>query len=228
MSTVEATRAVNRQAMAWRQTALSVLLDVVAPLAVFYGSRAAGFNQWWALLLGAVPGVIGITLTWVRQRRLSSIGMFVLVGMALSVVVAVFTGDPRALLARESWLSGALGLWMIASLLLSRPLLLDVMIRAAGPAGAVRYDRLWLHNRVFHRWFVIASMVWGISFAIDAVIRVVMAYALPVDRVPMLSTLLLVVMLCIGHGTTLLYGRRIGVFALLRRKGGEDSGERDA
>jgi hypothetical protein len=114
--------------------------------------------------------------------------------------------------------------------LLRRPLLLDFMIRVAGPAGAARYDRLWRQNQVFHRWFVIASIVWGGAFAIDAGIRVVMAYTLPVDRVPGLSALLLVVMLCIGHGTTLLYGRRIGVFALLRGKGGEgdeDSGARD-
>lgn len=227
MATLEATRPANWKAMTWWQTALSILLDVVAPLAVFYGARAAGLDQWWALILGAVPGVIGITLTGVFQRRLSSIGVFVLVGMALSVLVALFTGDPRALLARESWLSGALGLWMMASLLFSRPLLLDFMMRVAGPAGAARYDRLWRSNRVFHRWFVIASIVWGTSFAIDAGIRVVLAYTLPVDRVPGLSTLLLVLMLCIGHGTTLLYGRRIGVFALLRGNGGEDSGVRD-
>jgi hypothetical protein len=228
MNTLNATRPRNWQAMAWRWTALSVLLDVVAPLAVFYGSRAAGLNQWWALMLGVVPGILGIALTWGRQRRLSSIGVFVLVSMALSVLVAVFTGDPRALLARESWLTGAGGLWMIVSLLLNRPLLLDFMIRVAGPVGAARYDRLWRHNRVFHHWFVVASVVWGTSFAIDAACRVVLAYTVPVDRVPMLSTLLLVVMLCIGHGTTLLYGRRIGVFAVLRGKGGEGSGERDA
>ncbi|HEX4222834.1 MAG TPA: VC0807 family protein [Pseudonocardiaceae bacterium] len=228
MTTLEATRPASSTAMAWRQTAISMALDVAAPLAVFYGARAAGFDQWWALVLGAVPGIIGIALTWIRQRRLSSIGVFVLAGMALSVLVALFTGDPRALLARESWLSGALGLWMMASLLFSRPLLLDFMMRVAGPAGAARYDRLWQGNRVFHRWFVIASIVWGTSFAIDAGIRVIMAYSLPVDRVPGLSTLLLVVMLCIGHGTTLLYGRRIGVFALLRDKGGEDTGVRDA
>jgi hypothetical protein len=35
-------------------------------------------------------------------------------------------------------------------------------------------------------------------------------------------------MLGIGHGTTLIYGRRIGVFALLRGHAGEDSGVCDA
>ncbi|MCU1685879.1 MAG: conserved rane protein of unknown function [Amycolatopsis sp.] len=49
--------------------------------------------------------------------------------------VALITGDQRALLARESWLTGALGLWILGSLALARPFLLDVAIKISRPGA---------------------------------------------------------------------------------------------
>lgn len=204
----------NNVRASWSRTLLALTLDVIAPLAVFYVARGLGANQWLALVLGVIAPVGAIVLTWTRQRQLDSTAVFMIVAMALSLVVALFTGDTRALLARESWVTGALGLWMLVSLTLSRPFLLDVAIKISPPDAAQRYDDLWRHNAVFHRWMRWASVAWGAAFLADAIARVVMAYTLSIDMVPLLGVLLLISMLVVAQGLVMLSGWRSGALAL--------------
>jgi hypothetical protein len=200
----------------WAPTVLTLGLDVAVPLAIYYGTRAAGVEPWLAVLLGAVGPVAGNVISWIRQRQLDTTAVFIIVAMALSLVVALFTGDARALLARESWITGALGLWMLVSLALARPFMLDIAIKISPPAQARRYDQLWRDNAVFQRWMRIASLAWGTAFVLDALARVVMAYTLPIDVVPMLSVLLLVGLLVVAQGGVMLLGWRTGVLALIK------------
>ncbi|MEW1657595.1 VC0807 family protein [Streptomyces sp. NPDC093707] len=201
-------------ARAW--TALA--RDVAVPLAVFYGSRAAGIGQLPALILSGLAPLAGILLTWARQRRVDPTALFVIAAMVLSVLVAMVTGDPRTLLARESWVTAALGLWILGSLAMARPFLLDAAVKAAPAGMAHRLDRLWRSNPVVRRWMQVASVAWGVAFLLDALIRVVMAYTLPLDSVPTLGVVLLVVTLGLAQAVVTLHGRRNGALALIRRR----------
>jgi hypothetical protein len=211
----------RRSSASWSRTLLALTLDVVAPLAVFYGARAVGVNPWLALVLGVLAPVVAIVLTWTRQRHMDSTAVFMIAAMVVSVIIALFTGEPRALLARESWVTGALGLWMLVSLALARPFLLDVAIKISPPEVGQRYGDLWQRNPVFHRWMWWASVAWGAAFLTDAIARVVMAYTLPVDVVPLLGVLLLIGMLVVAQGLVMLSGWRSGALALAtgRRRG---------
>ncbi|WP_426503500.1 VC0807 family protein [Dactylosporangium sp. McL0621] len=200
--------------------ALALALDVVIPLAVFYGARAAGVNQWLALLLATLAPLAGIGWTWARSRRLDPTAVFVIATMALSLLVALASGDARALLARESWLTGAVGLWILGSMATGRPFLLDVAGKVSPTGMAARFDRLWAGNRVFHRWVVLASVAWGSAFVLDAIIRVVFAYTLAVDTVPAAGTVSLIVLIVLAQGIVMVYGRRSGALALIREREG--------
>ncbi|GAA0372293.1 hypothetical protein GCM10009530_23100 [Microbispora corallina] len=198
---------------------LALALDVVIPLAVFYLARGAGVNQWLALLLAALAPAAGIGWTWARQRRLDATGVFVIVSMALSLLVAFVTGDARVLLARESWLTGAVGLWILGSLATGRPFLLDVAGKVSPAGVARRVDSLWAGNRVFRRWVMLASLAWGAAFLLDAAIRVVFAYTLTVDSVPAAGTGALIVLIALAQGAVMVHGRRSGALALMRNHG---------
>jgi hypothetical protein len=198
---------------------LALALDVIVPLAVFYGARAAGMNQWLALLLAAIAPAAGIGWTWARTRRLDPTAAFIIVSMALSLLVALLTGDARALLARESWLTGAVGLWILGSLVTGRPFLLDVAGKVSPAGTATRLEKLWAGNRVFHRWIVLASVAWGAAFLLDAMIRVVFAYTLTVDSVPAAGTVSLIVLIVLAQGFVMVQGRRSGALALIRDRG---------
>ncbi|QHC22580.1 VC0807 family protein [Streptomyces sp. GS7] len=197
----------------------ALALDVVVPLGVFYGSRAAGAGQWLSLVLAGIAPLAGLALTWVRQRRADPTALFVLAAMLLSVLVAMVTGDPRVLLARESWITAALGLWILGSLALARPFLLDVAVKVTPPGMARRLECLWHGSPVVRRWLTVSSVAWGGAFLLDAVARVVMAYTLPVDSVPSLGVVALVVMLCLAQAVVMVYGRRSGALARVRGRG---------
>ncbi|GGU61022.1 hypothetical protein GCM10010211_27370 [Streptomyces albospinus] len=197
----------------------ALALDVVVPLGVFYGSRAAGAGQWLSLVLAGIAPLASLVLTWARQRRADPTALFVLAAMVLSVLVAMVTGDPRMLLARESWITAALGLWILGSLALARPFLLDVALKVTPPGTARRLESLWHRSPVVHRWMTVASMAWGSAFLLDAIARVVMAYTLPVDSVPSLGVVVLVAMLCLAQALVTVYGRRSGALAQVRAHG---------
>ncbi|MEV6930777.1 VC0807 family protein [Dactylosporangium sp. NPDC051485] len=199
--------------------ALALALDVVVPLAVFYLARAAGVNQWLALLLAAIAPAAGIGWTWARTRRLDPTAVFIIATMALSLLVALATGDARALLARESWLTGAAGLWILGSLATGRPFLLDVAGKVSPAGAAARFDRLWTGNPVFHRWVLLASVAWGAAFLLDALVRIVFAYTLAVDTVPAAGTVSLIALIALAQAVVMIHGRRSGALALLRGRG---------
>jgi hypothetical protein len=185
-----------------------VALDVGLPLALFYGLRLAGVNQWLALVLGAAAPLVRIVLTAVQARRLETLSAFTLSILAAGTAIGLMTADPRLLLARESYLTGLVGLWTLSTLLARRPLLYDVTIRFMPEDAARAWEQDWAGSPRFRRTLRVMTAAWGGAFLVDATARVVMAYTLPVDLVPFLSTALLVVLLIVIVQATKAYGRR--------------------
>jgi hypothetical protein len=52
------------------------------------------------------------------------------------------------------------------------------------------WDSMWRRSPNFRRGWRISAVIWGIGLLIDAVIRVIIAYSLPVDVVPAVATAL--------------------------------------
>jgi intracellular septation protein A len=191
-----------------RRFVMMVALDLVLPLALFYGLRMAGVNQWLALVLAAIAPLLRLTVSVASARRLERAALFTLTMLAIGTAVGVATDDARLLLARESYVTGLVGLWILGSLLASRPLLFEATLQFM-PAKAVTVWQLnWSENRRFRRTWQVMTAAWGIAFLLDAAVRVVMAYTLPVDLVPVLSTALLLLMLVTIVQATKAYGRK--------------------
>jgi hypothetical protein len=176
----------------------ALLMNVAVPLGLYYGLRSAGVAVVPALLVGAVLPALRTVWTAVRERRLDALGALVLVMVAVSVAMAAVTGDPRVLLARDSWGTGLIGLWLLGSLLTARPavLALGAEVMPADQARAM-LDR-WAADPRLRANVVRVSALWGAAFLLDAVVRVWMAFALPVDSVPGLSSALTVGLLAVA------------------------------
>ncbi|MFF8914042.1 hypothetical protein ACF08M_12120 [Streptomyces sp. NPDC015032] len=89
-------------------------------------------------------------------------------------------------------------------------------IKLSTPELADRLAHLWQHSAVFHPWIRTTSLAWGTAFLVDAGARILMAYTLPVDTVPLLSVVLLIAALTIAQGSCLILGRRSGALKLLK------------
>jgi hypothetical protein len=175
----------------WLRVTL-VALDFSVPVALFYVLRAAGMSAYLALLAGALASLVSAAVTLVRDRRINGIAAYMTTMLVLSTIVALIAGSPRFLLARDAWLTGLTGIWFIASCWAPRPLaFMFARAIAEGRFGWPRdWDGLWVRAPRFRRMWRVASVLWGLGTLLDAVLRWVMAYSLPIDLVPVLSQVL--------------------------------------
>ncbi|WP_220449550.1 VC0807 family protein [Nonomuraea longispora] len=182
-------------AAATRRAMYSVLgFEVAGPLAIFYGLRAAGVNQWLALLAGGVLPAGRAVHSIVKERRVSGVTLFVLGTMSLTIAMSFVTGSARVLLVRNAWGSAAMALWLLLSLLRPKPLLYEARMFMDREKQAL-WKASWEDFSGFRRALRVFTAIWGVAFAVDTAIRVLMALTLPIDLVPVLDDVLLVVTL---------------------------------
>jgi hypothetical protein len=181
----------NRRGHAGLQT---LLVDVAAPLVLFYGLHAAGVDDLTALALGGAPPAIKAVVTVARGRRVEPVALAVFVAMTVGLVASLITGDPRELLVRNALLSLPFGIWTLATLWLRRPLTFRVT-QTLFPHRAALMDELWEGDPRFRRAWQSITVMWGGVLLLDCALRVLMAATLPVPAVPALDTALSVVTL---------------------------------
>ncbi|WP_051898869.1 VC0807 family protein [Sciscionella sediminilitoris] len=201
----------RERAQARTRVLAMILLDVAVPLGLFYGMRLAGVNQWLALILSGALPAIRLLYTAVRRRRLEMLTLFTLSIIGVATVIGLLTADPRLILARESYITALLGLWTLSTLLRRQPLLYAATIKLMPPGDAEQWRRNWTESPLFRKAMRLITTAWGIAFLLDAAARVIMAYTLPIDLVPLLSMLLLVGLLCLVVYLSKAYGRRAGL-----------------
>ncbi|PRY02279.1 VC0807 family protein [Allonocardiopsis opalescens] len=192
----------------------TLALELVLPLAVFYGMRALGADQFLALLLAAAlpaaHAVHGIAV----HRRVSGVTLFVLGTMVLTVAMSLITGSPRALLIRDAWASAAMGLWTLATLAVGRPLLYSGTLAFLSGERAATWRRNWERFPEFRHAMRVSTGVWGGIFLCHTAVQIAMAASLPIDLVPALEPVLLAVTVLALFSFQKLYGDRY-----LRRHG---------
>ncbi|MEU4586180.1 VC0807 family protein [Kitasatospora aureofaciens] len=187
----------------------TAFMEVGVPLGLYYGLREVGLGQWLSLLVsGAVP-LAQLVYKMLTEGRVATVTLFTLSVMASSTAITLLTGDVRLLLARESYLTGLLGLWMIGTLLAKRPFMFTTMIKMLPEETARTWHANWDNHARFRNVMRWMSVAWGAAFLIDSAARIVMAYTLPVDLVPVLSVVLLIGMLMTVVKISKSYGRRM-------------------
>jgi hypothetical protein len=210
----------------------ALVLDMVAPIALFYGVRGLGGSIWLALIAGGAVTAAGVLFGLVTRRGVDAMGFLVLAALAVSAAFSLVTGSPRALLARDGLLTGAWAAYMYLSLLarrpatyvISRPLLEGRRVfdqsarRWVRPADRT-WDDLWRDVPRFRHIWAVVTVIWGTAILADAVIRVTMAYTLPVNLVPVLGGALWPVTFVLLQVVTNVYLFRSGFWRILRDGG---------
>jgi len=178
---------------------LQIGIDVLVPLAVYYLARGLDASVLEATLLSGVIPALRVVATAVRRRRIDVLALMMVSLFLVSGAVSVLEGDPRLLFARDGWLTGALGVWALLSLRLTRPFLLHLGRAIAalkkGTAGADEWEHRWHAEPEFRHHLRIVSIVVGVVLIVDAVVRIVIAYSLPLDSVPLATNVQYFVML---------------------------------
>jgi|SRR5215471_6734977 len=188
---------------------VSVLVNGIAPLVAYQVLTARHVPSAQALAMTAVFPVLGMAFALVRTRRADGIAILALALIAIGVAGTLITNDPRFYLVRVSFGTGLFGLICLGSLLTRRPLLfyLNRQVVAGGDAARAAYfDGLWETARFRHVQRVM-TVTWGVSYVIEAGVRFLIAWTLPISLVLVLEPLLAYVVLFILIGWSVRYGR---------------------
>jgi hypothetical protein len=160
-------------------------------------------------LSATFPTVYGL-VTIVRRRHLDIIGALVLVGIVVSILATLLGGDPKLLLIRESFITGALGMVCLTSLVWPRPLMFYIGRQfSAGedPAKIAEFNALWQYPVARHT-FRVMTIVWAIGWMSEFALRVVMVWTLSIPEVLVISPFVFNGITIGLIAWTLAYGRR--------------------
>jgi hypothetical protein len=215
---------------------LWVLIDLVVPIVLFYGLRAAGVELFLALVIGAAVPAIAATIMALTTRRIDGLAIAVIALLLLSSAMSLVTGSPRFLLAKDAVLTTFWGAWFFLSLRARRPLtfrftrpllegrkVFDATSRTWRTPAAGTWDRLWESDPDFRRVWQVSTVIWGTALILDAAVRVTMAYALPLDVVPGLAGSLWLVTFLALQVITNIYFARAGLWKTLAQAHQDDA-----
>ncbi|HEX3649300.1 MAG TPA: VC0807 family protein [Pseudonocardiaceae bacterium] len=162
---------------------LPLVLDVAVPLGSYYLLRHFDVGMVMALAVSGLLPAIRVVWSVLRERSADGLALAVLALTVVSIPIAFITGSPKLLLAKESLGTGALGGWLVISVLLARPAMSNgfraFLARTEGSAAA--WERLCTGSVEFRRCLNAATLVWAVGFIIECVARITVVVLEPVD-----------------------------------------------
>jgi hypothetical protein len=171
-----------------------LLLDVGVPLGSFYLLRDAfGLSVWLSLALSSVGPALRAVFGITAERKLNVLALLMLAVNVAGIAVSFLTGDPRAMIAKDSVISSVIAFAILASVAMRQPLMsagLKPFVTRGTPERTAAWDRLSARSPRFRRFEMLFSAIWGLALLADCVARLAGAYALPVTTMVWLGTVL--------------------------------------
>lgn len=169
-------------------------IDVAVPLGTYYLLHGAfGVSVWLSLALSSVGPAIRAISGIAIERKLNVLAGLMLAVNLAGIAVSFLTGDPRAMIAKDSLISSVIALAILASVLMRRPLMsagLQPYLTRGVAERTAAWHRLAACSARFRRLELTFSAIWGVVLLADCVARVVGAYTLPVATMVWLGTVL--------------------------------------
>ncbi|MEU6201639.1 VC0807 family protein [Streptomyces sp. NPDC047061] len=179
-----------------------LIVDVAVPLGSYYLFKGAfGMSTFAALAWSSVVPAVRTVWSVVRERRGNAFAGLILLVNVASLALSFVSGDPRLMLAKDSGVSSVIGIAILVSVAMGRPMMtegLKPFVLKGDAAREAAFERLRFGSAAFRRAERVYSLVWGVLLLTECVVRVVGAYTLPVDTMVWLGTVILVGAIGIG------------------------------
>lgn len=172
----------------------SIVLNAVIPYLLYNLSKKfITSSELVALSIAAIFPIGDSVFSIFRKKILDLVAIITLIGIGISVVAILLGGNPKILLIRESFITGALGISCFISLLLPRPLMFYFGRQLMAGNDSVKiavFNSRWKypHARFVNR---LITIVWGFAFTGEFILRVILVYYLPVSTVLLISPFIL-------------------------------------
>lgn len=187
----------------------ALVLDVGAPVVVYYPLRAFGVSTLVALAVAGGVAVLRVAYVGVRHRRFDGVAALMAGVFGIGLVLTLITGDPRVMLAKDSVVTGAAGLVFLGSCLIRRPIMYALIKRILPGSRRAEAEERWRTEPGYRRTLTLMSAVWGGILLTEAVVRVVLVYSLPVDVMFGFSQVIQFAAIGLAIVWTAMYGGRL-------------------
>lgn len=169
--------------------------DIAVPVGAYFVMHRLGYSDFAGLLAGTVLSGAMVLVEAIRHRRLEVFPAILLSVFAFGLVTSLISGDPRMMIVKDSAGTLLIGLAFLISALVGKPLTYLAARKAAvagGPARVAALEAVYRDSAAKRRMFAMLAVLWGAGLVAEAMIRVVLAYRLPVPTMAWLSPVLMV------------------------------------
>ena len=155
-----------------------VVFDIAGPLALYSLLRGQGWSTVTSLVTSGVLPAVGVVLGIVSKRRVDTIGVVVLLGIAVGTVLGLLSGSARLVLLEDSVPTAIFGLVCLGSLWTARPLMFRFAVEFMGPDSprGIEFAAMWRYQGFRHA-FKVVTTVWGVAYLLEAAARVIIVEA---------------------------------------------------
>jgi intracellular septation protein A len=177
----------------------TLLVDVVAPIAIFKLLESFGVSPIWALASAALAPALNNLRIWIMSRRIEPLGIMVVAFGVIGMVASLVSGNLFYSLIKDSFLTGAFGLVFLASLFFGRPLMFYLIRQFVAGEDETRnqiWKDLWRYA-AFRSVMRQLTIMWALIYIVEALVRVGLALSLTPDAVVTISPIM-------GFGATLI------------------------
>ncbi|MGW3494347.1 VC0807 family protein [Streptomyces sp. NPDC001020] len=196
-----------------------LIMDVAVPVGSYYLFKN-GFGASTLMALGLSSVLPAVRTAWgaIKERKVNGLAALILFVNVVGLSLSFNAGDPRLMLAKDSAASSAIGIGILVSVALGKPMMTAGMKPWLVKGDAVReaaFARLQSQSPAFQRAERVFSLVWGAILLTECVVRVVGAYTLPADTMVWLGSVIMGVSLLLAFlvSGALAAGPMVGMLA---------------
>ena len=179
-----------------------LVVDVAVPIGAYYLLKdGLGMSTLMALGLSSVVPAVRTGWGVVKERSVNALAALILFVNVVGLLLSFVAGDPRLMLAKDSGVSSAIGIGVLVSVAMGKPMMTAGM-KPWLVKGIAEREAAWARLRAgsgdFRRAERLFSVVWGVVLLGECVVRVVGAYTLPVDTMVWLGSVIMIVAMALA------------------------------
>lgn len=167
---------------------LEMGVNVLLPYLVYdWLSPSVGNTQ--ALIISAIPPIIWSLVQIIREKRIDAISIFVIAGIALSLLAMAGGGSARLLQIRENLVNALIGLVFLGSVLIKRPLIVVLaraQIKARNPEHIDQFNLAMKHPQK-RRPLILMTLVWGAGLILSALLSCALVFMMSIGTYMIVS-----------------------------------------
>ncbi|MGW3100109.1 VC0807 family protein [Streptomyces sp. NPDC001102] len=172
-----------------------LIVDVAVPVGSYYLFKEVfGAGTFAALALSSVVPAVRTVWSVVKERKANVFAALILVVNVVSLALSFLSGDPRLMLVKDSGVSSVIGIAVLVSVAMGRPMMTEAFkpfLTRGDTAREAAWERLAVGSAAFRRLERLFSGVWGVALLAECAARIVGAYTLPVDTMVWLGSVVL-------------------------------------